>query len=84
MSDIEFKDSIEFYKDYIKEPVSFLVNSSDNQLRSRENLLQKLTVCKNIKANQQIWAKQSSIWFRYTNWYDLDIQTAKISALSSQ
>ena len=42
-SDIDFKDFINFYKDYPKEPYSFLVNdttlSSDNSLRFRKNLL---------------------------------------------
>ena len=42
-SDIKFKDFFKFYKDYAKEPFSFLVNdttlSADNPLRSRKNLL---------------------------------------------
>ena len=42
-SDIMFRKFMEFYKDYIKEPFSFLVNdttfSSDNLLRFRKNLL---------------------------------------------
>ena len=41
----EFKDFIKFYKDYTKEPYSFLVNgtnlSSDNPLRFRKSLLEK-------------------------------------------
>ena len=41
-SDIGFKDFIKLYKDYTKEPCSFLVNdttlSSDNPLRFRKNL----------------------------------------------
>ena len=41
--DIEFTDFIMLYKDYAKEPFSFLVNdktlSSDNPLRFRKNLL---------------------------------------------
>ena len=43
LSDIEIKDSIKLYKDYTKEPYSFVVNytnlSSDNPLRFRKNLL---------------------------------------------
>ena len=43
LSDIEFRDFIKLYKDYTKEPYSFLVNdttlSSDNSLRFRKNLL---------------------------------------------
>ena len=42
-SDIEFKDFIKLYKDYTKDPFSFLVNDttlpSDNPLRSRKNPL---------------------------------------------
>ena len=42
-SDIEFKDFTKLYKDYTKEPYSYLVNnttlSSDNLLRFRKNLL---------------------------------------------
>ena len=42
-SDIDFKDLLKLYKDYTKEPYSFLVNdatlSSDNPLRFRKNLL---------------------------------------------
>ena len=41
-SDIDFKDFIKLYKEYTKEPYSFLVNdttlSSDNPLRFRKNL----------------------------------------------
>ena len=41
--DIEFKDFMKVYENYIKEPYSFLVNnttlSSDNPLRFRNNLL---------------------------------------------
>ena len=43
LSDVEFKDFIKLYKDYTKEPFSFLLNnttlSSDNPLRFRINLL---------------------------------------------
>ena len=43
LSDIDFKDFMKLYKDYTKEPYSFLVNdttlSSDNSLRFRNNLL---------------------------------------------
>ena len=42
-SDIEFKDFMKLYKDYTKEPFSFLVNNttlpSDNTLRFRKKLL---------------------------------------------
>ena len=42
-SDIDFNDFMNFYKKYIKEPYSFLVNDttlpSDNPLRFRKNLL---------------------------------------------
>ena len=43
LSDIDFKDFMKLYKEYIKETYSFLVNdtilSSDNQLRFTKNLL---------------------------------------------
>ena len=43
LSVTEFKHFIKFYKDYTKEPFSFLVNdttsSSDNPLRFRKTLL---------------------------------------------
>ena len=42
-SDIDFKDFMKLYKDYTKEPYSFLVNdialSLENPLRFRKNLL---------------------------------------------
>ena len=42
-SDIDFKDSLNIYKKYTKEPYSFMVNDttlpSDNPLRFRKNLL---------------------------------------------
>ena len=42
-SDIDFANFMKLYKDYTKEPYSFLVNdttlSSDNPLRFRKNLL---------------------------------------------
>ena len=45
LSDIHFKDLMKFYKDYTKEPYTFLVNDttlpSGNPLRFRKNLLQK-------------------------------------------
>ena len=43
LSEIDFKDFMKLYKEYTKEPYSFLVNnmtlSSDNPLRFRKNLL---------------------------------------------
>ena len=43
LSDIELKDFMKLFKDYIKEPFSFLANDttllSDNSLRFRKNLL---------------------------------------------
>ena len=42
-SDIDFKDFMKLYKDYTKEPYSFLLNdttlSSDNPTRCRKTLL---------------------------------------------
>ena len=42
-SDVKFKDFMKLYKDYTKEPFSFLENNktlpSDNPLRFRKNLL---------------------------------------------
>ena len=70
MSDIEFKDFIEIYKDYTKEPVSFLVNSSDNQLRSRENLLQNWLLVRILNQINKFEQNKAQ--------YDLDIQTDMI------
>ena len=43
LSDSDLKDFFKLYKDYTKEPYSFLVNdttlSSDNPIRFRKNLL---------------------------------------------
>ena len=43
LSDSDLKDFIKLYKDYTKEPYSFLVNdttlSSDNPIRFRKSLL---------------------------------------------
>ena len=43
LSSIDFKDFMKFYKDYSKEPYSFLVNDmtlpTGNPLRFRDNLL---------------------------------------------
>ena len=43
LSDIDFEDFMKLYKDYTKEPYSFLVNDttlpSDNPLRFRKSLL---------------------------------------------
>ena len=78
-SDIGFKDFMKLYKDYIKEPYSFLLNdttlSSDNQY----NLVRtyyKISISEKIKAiNNKIEQNKAQ--------YDLDRQTAKIPALSS-
>ena len=59
-SDIGFKDFIKRYKDYTKEPYSFLLNdaifSSDNPLRFRNNLLQKLVL---VRKSKQLMTKSS-------------------------
>ena len=43
LSDIDFKDFMKLYKEYTKEPYSFIVkdttSSSDNLLRFKKNLL---------------------------------------------
>ena len=53
LSDIEFKNFMKPYKDYSKEPFSFLVSNTtlplDNSLQFRKNLLQKMTVSKKKK-----------------------------------
>ena len=79
-SDIGFEDFIVLYKDYTKEPYSFLVKdttlSSDNPLQFRKNLLQ-------MSISEKIKTIDSKINQNKT-WHDLDRQTAKISALSSE
>ena len=68
---------MKFYKDYGKEPYSFVVNdlmilSSDNPLRFRKNLLQKWIL---VRKSKQSITKQSSKQFRQ--------KTVKIFTLSS-
>ena len=70
-SDIKFKHFMKLYKDYTKDPFSFLVNdttlSSNNPLRFRKNLLawEKIkTINKKIEQNK--------------TQYNLDRQTAFI------
>ena len=71
---------MKLYKDYTKEPHSFSVNdttlSSDNPLQFRKNGLQKTIISEKIKAvNNKIEQNETQ--------YNLDRQTAKISALST-
>ena len=77
MSDIDFKDFIKLYKDYAKEPYSFLVNdttlSSDNPLRFTKTLLKNEWEIKAINNKIEQNKAQNS----------LDREAAKISALSS-
>ena len=79
-SEFGFEDFIVLYKDYTKEPYSFLVKdttlSSDNPLQFRKNVLQ-------MSISEKIKTIDSKIDQNKT-WYDLDRQTAKISALSSE
>ena len=79
-SEFGFEDFIVLYKDYTKEPYSFLVKdttlSSDNPLQLRKNVLQ-------MSISEKIKTIDSKIDQNKT-WYDLDRQTAKISALSSE
>ena len=78
--DIGFKDFMKLYKEYTKESYSFYVNNnmilpSDNPLRFRKNLLQ-MNISEKIKTiNNNIEQNKAQ--------YNLDRQTAKISALSS-
>ena len=79
-SAIDFKDFMKLYKDYTKEPHSFSVNdttlSSDNPLQFRKNGLRKTIISEKIKAvNNKIEQNETQ--------YNLDRQTAKISALST-
>ena len=79
-SDIDFKDFMKLYKDYTKEPHSCSVNdttlSSDNPLQFRKNGLQKTSISEKTKAaNNKIEQNETQ--------YNLDRQTAKISALST-
>ena len=72
LSDIDFKDFMKLYKEYTKEPFSFLVTdttlSSDNPLWLRRNLV---SVSEKIKAiNNKIEQNKAQ--------HNLDKQTAKI------
>ena len=80
LSNTDFKDFGKLYKDYAKEPYSFLMNdttlSSDNPLRFRKRLIIKMSISEKIKAiNNKIRKKKAQ--------YNLQRQTATISALSS-
>ena len=71
-SDIDFKDFMKLYKEYTKEPFSFLVTdttlSSDNPLWLRKNLV---SVSEKIKAiSNKIEQNKAQ--------HNLDKQTAKI------
>ena len=78
LSDIDFKDIMNIYKKYTKEPYSFLVNDttlpSDNPLRFRKNLLRKYII-KIMTIEDQIKDEKLQ--------YDINREVAKISALSS-
>ena len=74
MVDIEFKDFVKPYKDYTKNPFSFLVNnttlSSGNALIFRKNVLKKSEKSEKIKTiNNKIKQNKTE--------YDLDRLTAK-------
>ena len=77
-SDIDFKDFMNIYKKYTKEPYSFLVNDttlpSDNPLRFRKNLLGKYII-KIMTIEEQIKDEKLQ--------YDINRESAKISAFSS-
>ena len=80
MSDIYFQDFMKHYKDYLKEPYSFLVNDttlqSDNLLRFRKKIIIKMSISEKIKAiNNKI--EQNKVQ------YNLDRKTAKMYVLSS-
>ena len=67
-SDTESEDFMRLYKDYTKEPFSFLVNDaplpSDNPLRYRKNLLVNKCQRENQNNRSQNRTRQSSIQFR--------------------
>ena len=77
-SDIDFRDFMNIYKKYTKEPYSFLVNDttlpSDNLLRFRKNLLGQYII-KIMTIVDQIKDEKLQ--------YDINREAAKISALSS-
>ena len=78
-SDIDFKDFMNIYKKCTTEPYSFLVNdttlpSDDDPLRFRKNLL-GYYIIKIMTIEDQIKDKKLQ--------YDINRETAKISALSS-
>ena len=77
-SDIDFKDFMNIYKKFTKEPYSFLVNdktlASDDPLRLRKNLLGKYII-KIMTIEDQIKDEKLQ--------YDINREAVKISALSS-
>ena len=77
-SDIDFKDFMQIYKEYTKEPYSFLVNDttlpSDDPLSFRKNLLGKYII-KIMTIEDQIKDEKLQ--------YGINREAAKISAFSS-
>ena len=68
MSGIDFNDFMKLYKDYTKEPYSFLVNdtalSSDNPLQFRKKRIIKMTVSEKIKTiNKKIEQNKTQYYF---------------------
>ena len=68
LSGIDFTDFMKLYKDYSKEPYSFLVNdttlSSDNPLQFRKKRITKMTVSEKIKTiNNKIEQNKTQYYF---------------------
>ena len=76
MSDTDFNHFMKPYKDYSKEPYSFLVNDTTLLSESSLRFRCSMSISKKIKAiNNKIKQNKAQ--------YDLDRQIAKISASSS-
>ena len=78
LSDIDFKNLMKLYKDYTKEPYSFLVNDATLSSDNKYHYDLEITYYKNKKIktiDNKIEQNKAQ--------YDLDKQTTKISALSS-
>ena len=78
LSDIRFKDFTRFYKDYSKEPFSFLVNNTTFPSDNHQNLgrtYYKMTVSGKVKTIDHKMEKNIAQ-------YNLDRQAPKISILS--
>ena len=79
-SDIDFKDFMKLYKEYTKEPYSFLVNNTTLHQINHYDLGR---TCYKMGLSEKIQALNNKVKQKKVQ-YDLERRAAKISALSSE